>query len=125
MPQLDVGALIAIIFIVLIGLLLLISLFRFKTVEDVLKLWGGLGSIATAIATFYFTTGAAEKRIDKAEREKQAATQSLEKAEQRIAELSNTNRFTLPLNTPNPLMKPKDILTYQKRPDDPGKAVPQ
>jgi multisubunit Na+/H+ antiporter MnhC subunit len=80
------GGLIAVIFICVIGVLLILALFRFKTVEDVLKLWGGLGSIATAIATFYFTTGNAEKRVQAAQQDKQRAEQTLSQTQRELTQ---------------------------------------
>lgn len=100
MPTLDIGGLIAVIFVCSIAVMLTIALFRYKTVEDVLKLWGGLGSIATAIATYYFTSGVAEKRVQSAEREKDAAVQKLAAAERRYDQVADSRVMWGSLNEP-------------------------
>lgn len=73
----ETSGIIALSFIILIGIVMIAALFVFKNVDAVLKLWGGLGTIATAIVTFYFTND----KADKAQREKAVAIAQSAKAE--------------------------------------------
>jgi hypothetical protein len=81
----DTSGIIALSFIALIGIVLLVAMFVFKSVDALLKLWAGLGTIATAIVTFYFTNGTAEKKVESAQREKIAALAATAKAEGALA----------------------------------------
>jgi hypothetical protein len=88
LPELDQGGFIALLFIGVIGLLLLIATFRYKSVDDVLKLWGGVGTIATAICTFYFTNAAADKRIAALQTTQDSLTAQLDAARENQKELT-------------------------------------
>lgn len=75
LAQIDTGSVIvAVALLALVGVIMVVAMVRFPHMEDILKLWGGLGTLVGLIVgtmgTYFFTKEAADKSIAKVEAEK-------------------------------------------------------
>ena len=92
MPHLEQGTLVAFGFLAFIALILLVAIFRYSDVGDVLKLWSGIGSLTSlllgAITTYYFTKDSNNDALNAATDAKNIYLQQSADLQTRVASLT-------------------------------------
>lgn len=91
--QVEMGStVVALGLLVLVGAIMVAAIFRFRSMDDILKLWAGLGTLVGLIVgtmgTYFFTKDVADRSIAKVEAEKSVLNTENRAAKEAVAALT-------------------------------------